>query len=104
MAIKEYRASDSHCGPAKLDFGWPDWPARKKVKYDPLVVCHMVEARHGCDVIFMSGLVEVSVLPKITCMISQCYKPVHYIICLKLFIYLAPSCREITILSSDLHQ
>ena len=62
-----------------------------------MVVCHMVEARHG-----VSGVVEVSVIPKITCMISQCYKPVHYIICLKLFIYLAPSCRAITILSSEL--
>ena len=29
------RASETHCGPAKIDFRWPDWPAREKVKYDP---------------------------------------------------------------------
>ena len=29
------RASETHCGPAKIDFGWPDWPAREKVKHDP---------------------------------------------------------------------
>ena len=31
------RASETHCGPAKIDFGWPDWPAREKVKHDPCV-------------------------------------------------------------------
>ena len=30
-----FRASETHCGPAKIDFGWPDWPAREKVKNDP---------------------------------------------------------------------
>ena len=29
------RASETHCGPAKIYFGWPDWPAREKVKHDP---------------------------------------------------------------------
>ena len=29
------RASETHCGPAKIDFGWPDWPAREKIKHDP---------------------------------------------------------------------
>ena len=29
------RASETHCGSAKIDFGWPDWPAREKVKHDP---------------------------------------------------------------------
>ena len=29
------RTSETHCGPAKIDFGWPDWPAREKVKHDP---------------------------------------------------------------------
>ena len=28
------RASETHCGPAKICFGWPDWPAREKVKHD----------------------------------------------------------------------
>ena len=31
------RASETHCGPAKIYFGWPDWPAREKVKHDPCV-------------------------------------------------------------------
>ena len=29
------RASETYCGPAKIDFGWPDWPAKEKVKHDP---------------------------------------------------------------------
>ena len=29
------RASETYCGPAKIDFGWPDWPAREKLKHDP---------------------------------------------------------------------
>ena len=29
------RASETHCRPAKIDFGWPDWPAREEVKHDP---------------------------------------------------------------------
>ena len=28
------RASETHCGPAKIDFGWPDRPAIEKVKHD----------------------------------------------------------------------
>ena len=28
------RASEIDCGPAKLDFGWPNWPASEKVKHD----------------------------------------------------------------------
>ena len=39
------RASETHCGPAKIDFGWPDWPAREKVKHDPCLhygVCNRV--------------------------------------------------------------
>ena len=39
MLTKTYklvsRASEIHCGPAKIDFGWPDWPAREKVQHDP---------------------------------------------------------------------
>ena len=31
------RASETHCAPAKIDFGWPDWPAREKVKHDPWI-------------------------------------------------------------------
>ena len=33
--IKVSRASEPHCGPAKIDFGWPDCPTREKVKYGP---------------------------------------------------------------------
>ena len=32
---KVSRASQTNCGPAKPDFGWPDWPAKEKVKLDP---------------------------------------------------------------------
>ena len=32
---KVSRASQPNCGPAKPDFGWPDWPAKEKVKLDP---------------------------------------------------------------------
>ena len=31
------RASETHCGPAKIYFGWPDWPTREKVKHDPWI-------------------------------------------------------------------
>ena len=36
------RASETHCGPAKIDFGWPDWPAREKVKHDPCIMLLLV--------------------------------------------------------------
>ena len=39
------RASETHCGPAKIDFGWPDWPAREKVKHDPLMCMHIIGVR-----------------------------------------------------------
>ena len=41
------RASEIHCGPAKIDFGWPDWPASEKVKHDPrqsLLSLHMTKS------------------------------------------------------------
>ena len=34
------RASETHCGPAKIYFGWPDWPAREKVKHDPCIMLY----------------------------------------------------------------
>ena len=36
--IKVSRASQTNCGPAKPDFGWPDWPAKEKVKLDPWLI------------------------------------------------------------------
>ena len=35
------RASEIDCVPAKLDFGWPDWPASEKVKHDPCSVVRL---------------------------------------------------------------
>ena len=35
MVIQASRASVIHCGPAELEFGWPNWPARDKVKHGP---------------------------------------------------------------------
>ena len=36
------RASETHCGPAKIDFGWPDWPASEKVKHDPCNISYEI--------------------------------------------------------------
>ena len=33
--IKVSWANQTNCGPAKPDFGLPDWPAKEKVKLDP---------------------------------------------------------------------
>ena len=35
---KVSRASQTNRGPAKPEFGWPDWPAKEKVKLDPWVI------------------------------------------------------------------
>ena len=33
---------ETHCGPAKIYFGWPDWPARVKVNHDPCIyICRL---------------------------------------------------------------
>ena len=39
------RASETHSGPAKIYFGWPDWPAREKVKHDPWTVNRVLRDR-----------------------------------------------------------
>ena len=38
MAKYESRAGETHCRPAKLDFGRPDGPLRKIVKHDPCLL------------------------------------------------------------------
>ena len=38
--ISASRASEIHCGPAKLHFGWPDWPAREKLSMTPVNVVY----------------------------------------------------------------
>ena len=39
------RASEIDCGPAKLDFGWPDWPASEKLSmtHGWYVLCRLNE-------------------------------------------------------------
>ena len=51
------RASETHCGPAKVDFGWPDWPAREKVKHDPCIGVQM----YGCTSIMVYKCMGVQV-------------------------------------------
>ena len=53
------RASETHCGPAKIDFGWPDWPAREKVKHDPCIIIYVK------DLDFNRGVLDINYVYKL---------------------------------------
>ena len=52
----------THCGPAKLDFGWPDWPASEKVKHDP---CLLLPPLPPCGCPWMDVLLKMHDLQQI---------------------------------------
>ena len=62
------RASEIHCGPAKLDFGWPDWPASEKVKHDPCIYIYRI---------IMMYKLNSGHLPKVLCNFFKKNNEIH---------------------------